>query len=53
MSLRSDAGGDEAALPSSGADVSYEIKTVAVIGAGTAGREFALVCAAAGFDGDP
>ncbi len=28
----------------------FEIRTVAVIGAGTAGRGFALACAAAGFD---
>jgi 3-hydroxybutyryl-CoA dehydrogenase len=28
----------------------FEIRTVAVIGAGTAGRSFALACAAAGFD---
>ena len=29
---------------------SFEIRTVAVIGAGTAGRRFALACAAAGFN---
>ena len=29
---------------------SFEIRTVAIIGAGVAGRSFALVCAAAGFD---
>lgn len=29
---------------------SFEIRTVAVIGAGVAGRSFALACAAAGFD---
>jgi 3-hydroxybutyryl-CoA dehydrogenase len=31
------------------AEPSYEIRTVAVIGAGVAGRSFALACAAAGF----
>jgi 3-hydroxybutyryl-CoA dehydrogenase len=29
---------------------SFEIRTVAIIGAGVAGRSFALACAAAGFD---
>jgi 3-hydroxybutyryl-CoA dehydrogenase len=32
-----------------GIQPSFEIRTVAVIGAGTAGRSFALACAAAGF----
>ncbi|HXC94384.1 MAG TPA: 3-hydroxyacyl-CoA dehydrogenase NAD-binding domain-containing protein [Edaphobacter sp.] len=33
-----------------GAAAAFEIRTVAVIGAGVAGRGFALACAAAGFD---
>jgi 3-hydroxybutyryl-CoA dehydrogenase len=37
-------------VDSAGAGSDFAIRTVAVIGAGVAGRSFALTCAAAGFD---